>query len=87
MEEKAKKEKEELERQARIIQQKNEQKNAFKQKIKEIERKIVEANECAKIMKKNISFSYQLVGTMSDNITSFSGNDDVLKIKKDEIQI
>lgn len=58
MEEKAKKERIELEQQSRIAQQKNEAKNQFKAKIKEIERKIVEANECAKIMKKNISFSY-----------------------------
>lgn len=66
---------------------KNEQKNTFKQRIKEIERKIVEANECAKMMKKNISFSYQLVGSMSDSIASLTSGDDSLAIKRDEIQI
>ncbi len=66
---------------------KNEQKNTFKQRIKEIERKIVEANECAKMMKKNISFSYQLVGSMSDSIASLTSGDDSLALKRDEIQI
>lgn len=58
VEERAKRERQEMEKQARIVQQKNEIKQQFKQKIKEVERKIIEANECAKIMKKNISFSY-----------------------------
>ncbi len=83
MEEKAMREREELERQTRIVQQKNEQKNQFKQRIKEIERKIVEANECAKIMKKNITFSYQLVGSMSDDLASLT--EDSMRFKKDEI--
>ena len=57
------------------------------EKIKQVERKIVEANECAKMMKKNISFSFQVVGTMSDNINSLISGDDSSALKKDEIQI
>lgn len=74
-----------MEKQTRIAQQKNEIKQQFKQKIKECERKIIEANECAKIMKKNISFSYQLVTSISDSLALLNEND--LKTKKDEIQI
>jgi hypothetical protein len=38
----------------------------FRQQIKEVERKIIEANECVKFMRKNIKFSYQLVNVLPD---------------------
>ncbi len=38
-------------------------------------------------MKKNIQFSYQIVGQISDSLTSFTNTGDEIKIKKDEIQI
>lgn len=56
-------------------------------RIKEIERLIVEANECAKMLKKNISFSYQLIGSMSDSIASLTSGDSSMAMKRDEIQI
>lgn len=87
VEEKQKKDREERDKMERAVQAKTELKNQFKQKIKEIERKIVEANECAKIMKKNIQFSYKIVGQMSDSLMSFNKPGDEVKIKKDEIQI
>ena len=36
---------------------KKQKRDAFKQKLSIIQRSIAEANECAKIMKKNITFS------------------------------
>jgi hypothetical protein len=38
-------------------------------------------------MKKNIHFSYKIVGQMSDSLISFNKPGDEVKIKKDEIQI
>ncbi len=38
------------------------------------------------MLKKNISFSYQLVGSMSDSISSLTSGDN-MAMKRDEIQI
>ncbi len=42
------------------------QNERFRAQIKEVERKIIEANQCAQFMHKNIKFSYQLVSVMPD---------------------
>lgn len=39
------------------------------------------------MLKKNISFSYQLVGSMSDSIASLTSGDSSMAMKRDEIQI
>lgn len=61
--------KRELEESSRLLRKKEEEKRAkerFKQQIKEVERKIVEAYECTKFMRKNIKFSYQLVSVLPE---------------------
>lgn len=35
--------------------------------MRDIERSIAEANECAKMMRKNIYFTYQLIGIIPSN--------------------
>lgn len=54
--------------------------------MKEVERKILEANECSKLLKKNIRFSYQLVGVIPDSF-SMSSSMDEIKVSKEEVQI
>ena len=49
------------------------QNDRFKGHIKEVERKIVEANECVKFMRKNIKFSYQLVSVMPETFRLDTG--------------
>ncbi len=48
----------------------------FRQQIKEVERKIIEANECVKFMRKNVKFSYQLVSVMPETFRLDSAQSD-----------
>jgi pyruvate-formate lyase len=38
----------------------------FKQQIKEVERKVIEANQCCQFMHKNVKFSQELISVMPD---------------------
>ena len=69
IEERARKEREESLRMLNKQEEEKKQNDRFKQHIKEVERKIVEANECVKFMRKNIKFSYDLVSVMPDKFS------------------
>jgi kinesin family member 13 len=58
-----------LEDSNRLLNKKEEEKRSkerFKAQIKDVERKIIEANECTKFMRKNIKFSYELVSVLPE---------------------
>jgi hypothetical protein len=66
IEEKAKKERDESHRHQMKMEEEKRATDRFRQQIKEVERKIIEANECVKFMRKNVKFSYQLVSVMPE---------------------
>jgi translation initiation factor RLI1 len=66
IEEKAKRDREESDRMHRKHEEEKRQNDRFKLQIKEVERKITEANECVKFMRKNVRFSYQLVSVLPE---------------------
>lgn len=66
---------------------KRQKKEAFRQKLRDIQRSIAEANECAKIMKKNIVFSYQLIGVIPGGFSLNNQPLEEMKNRKEEIQV
>lgn len=66
IQEKARKDKEEAEKMFNRQEEEKKLNERFRQQIKEVERKIIEANQCAQFMHKNIKFSYQLVSVMPE---------------------
>ena len=48
-------------------QEEKKQNERFKLHIKEVEKKIVEANECVRFMRKNVKFTYQLISVMPES--------------------
>ena len=64
---------------------KKQKQDAFLLKMRDIERSIAEANECAKMMKKNICFTYQLIGIIPNNLGLNNQPLEDLKNRKEEI--
>ena len=85
--EKARKEKEQAEKLFNRQEDEKKQNERFRQQIKEVERKIIEANQCAQFMHKNIKFSYQLVSVMPETFRLDSTPGDSSSAPRQEIQI
>lgn len=89
-EEQKRKEREQLELELESRQKNDEsrkqKKEQLKHKIKDLSRQIAEANECAKILKKDIHFTYQMVGVIPENIMNSQPLED-LKNRQDDFQI
>lgn len=66
IEEKARKEKEESLKMLHKQEEEKRHTDRFRAQIKEVERKIIEANECVKFMRKNVKFSYHIVSVMPE---------------------
>ena len=90
-------EREELKRQRRQIEEnqkmlqiqsiQNQKKDQFRKEIKDIQRKVVEANECAKFLKKNIKFEIQIVGVIPENISNNSFDQFSSSTNNQQVQI
>ena len=61
----------------------------FKQQIKEVERKVIEANQCCQFMRKNVKFSQELVSVLPDTfrLDSTPGESMGSAAPRQEIQI
>ena len=67
IEEKAKRDREESQKHYLRMEEQKKEGEKFSQQMKEVSRKIIEANECMKFMRKNIQFSQQVVAVMPES--------------------
>jgi uncharacterized coiled-coil DUF342 family protein len=67
IEEKAKRDREESQKHYLRMEEQKKEGEKFNQQMKEVSRKIIEANECMKFMRKNIQFSQQVVAVMPES--------------------
>jgi hypothetical protein len=67
IEEKARRDREESQKHYLRMEEQKKEGEKFSQQMKEVSRKIIEANECMKFMRKNIQFSQQVVAVMPES--------------------